>query len=54
MPQYFVTVGGGVHDRGATFGRLAAKIPVLLAAWTPTGVSMIFGASPLARARLPG
>jgi lipopolysaccharide export system permease protein len=26
---------------------LAAKIPVLLAAWTPTGVSMIFGASML-------
>ncbi len=27
VPQYFVMVGGGVHDRGATFGRLAAKIP---------------------------
>ena len=27
IPQYFVMVGGGVHDRGATFGRLAAKIP---------------------------
>jgi lipopolysaccharide export system permease protein len=26
---------------------LASKIPVLLAAWTPTGVSMIFGASML-------
>lgn len=26
---------------------LSAKIPVLLAAWTPTGVSMIFGASML-------
>ncbi|MBI3401499.1 MAG: nitrite/sulfite reductase [Acidobacteria bacterium] len=28
VPQYFVMVGGGVHDRGASFGRLAAKIPV--------------------------
>jgi sulfite reductase (NADPH) hemoprotein beta-component len=27
VPQYFVMVGGGVQDRGATFGRLAAKIP---------------------------
>jgi sulfite reductase (NADPH) hemoprotein beta-component len=27
VPQYFVMVGGGGHDRGATFGRLAAKIP---------------------------
>ena len=27
LPQYFVLVGGGVHDRGAAFGRLAAKIP---------------------------
>ncbi len=27
VPQYFVMVGGGVHDRGATFGRLVAKIP---------------------------
>src|SRR5205807_2013557 len=27
VPQYFVTVGGGAHDRGASFGRLAAKIP---------------------------
>jgi sulfite reductase beta subunit-like hemoprotein len=27
VPQYFVMVGGGVHDRGASFGRLAAKIP---------------------------
>ena len=26
---------------------LSAKMPVLLAAWTPTGVSMIFGASML-------
>ena len=27
VPQYFVMVGGGAHERGATFGRLAAKIP---------------------------
>jgi sulfite reductase beta subunit-like hemoprotein len=27
VPQYFVMVGGGGHDRGASFGRLAAKIP---------------------------
>ncbi len=27
VPQYFVMVGGGVSDRGASFGRLAAKIP---------------------------
>ena len=27
VPQYFVMVGGGVSDNGATFGRLAAKIP---------------------------
>ena len=27
VPQYFVMVGGGVTDRGATFARLAAKIP---------------------------
>ena len=27
VPQYFVTVGGGSHDNGASFGRLAAKIP---------------------------
>ena len=27
VPQYFVMVGGGAHDRGAAFGRLAAKIP---------------------------
>ncbi|MBI3494013.1 MAG: nitrite/sulfite reductase [Acidobacteria bacterium] len=28
VPQYFVMVGGGAHDRGASFARLAAKIPV--------------------------
>src|SRR2546427_11178898 len=27
VPQYFVMVGGGANDRGASFGRLAAKIP---------------------------
>ena len=27
VPQYFVMVGGGVTDRGASFARLAAKIP---------------------------
>jgi len=27
VPQYFVMVGGGAHDRGATFARLAAKVP---------------------------
>jgi sulfite reductase beta subunit-like hemoprotein len=27
VPQYFVMVGGGVHERGASFGRLVAKIP---------------------------
>jgi sulfite reductase (NADPH) hemoprotein beta-component len=27
VPQYFVMIGGGVDDGGASFGRLAAKIP---------------------------
>jgi sulfite reductase beta subunit-like hemoprotein len=27
VPQYFVMVGGGAHDRGASFARLAAKVP---------------------------
>jgi sulfite reductase (NADPH) hemoprotein beta-component len=27
VPQYFVTVGGGVSEHGASFGRLAAKVP---------------------------
>jgi sulfite reductase (NADPH) hemoprotein beta-component len=27
VPQYFVMVGGGVSASGATFGRLAAKVP---------------------------
>jgi sulfite reductase (NADPH) hemoprotein beta-component len=27
VPQYFVMVGGGAHESGAVFGRLAAKIP---------------------------
>jgi sulfite reductase (NADPH) hemoprotein beta-component len=28
VPQYFVMVGGGTGEHGATFGRLAAKVPV--------------------------
>jgi sulfite reductase (NADPH) hemoprotein beta-component len=28
VPQYFVMVGGAVHGSGASFARLAAKIPV--------------------------
>ena len=27
VPQYFVLVGGGLTDKGAQFGRLAAKVP---------------------------
>jgi sulfite reductase (NADPH) hemoprotein beta-component len=27
VPQYFVMVGGATSDNGATFGRVAAKIP---------------------------
>jgi sulfite reductase beta subunit-like hemoprotein len=27
VPQYFVMVGGGALDRGAAFGRVAAKVP---------------------------
>jgi len=27
VPQYFVMVGGGTHEGGASFGRLAAKVP---------------------------
>jgi sulfite reductase (NADPH) hemoprotein beta-component len=27
VPQYFVMLGGGVDEAGATFGRLAAKVP---------------------------
>jgi sulfite reductase (ferredoxin) len=27
IPQYFVMVGGAIDDEGATFGRVAAKIP---------------------------
>jgi sulfite reductase beta subunit-like hemoprotein len=32
VPQYFVMVGGGVDDQGATFARLAAKVPARRAA----------------------
>jgi sulfite reductase (NADPH) hemoprotein beta-component len=27
VPQYFVMVGGGVSEQGASFARLAAKVP---------------------------
>ncbi len=27
VPQYFVLVGGGLYERGATFGKLAGKVP---------------------------
>jgi sulfite reductase (NADPH) hemoprotein beta-component len=27
VPQYFVMVGGGTHEAGASFARLAAKVP---------------------------
>jgi sulfite reductase (NADPH) hemoprotein beta-component len=27
VPQYFVTIGGGMHGDHATFGRIAAKVP---------------------------
>jgi sulfite reductase (NADPH) hemoprotein beta-component len=27
VPQYFVMVGGAVDDQGASFGRIAAKVP---------------------------
>jgi hypothetical protein len=27
LPQYFVMIGGGVDNHGASFGKLAAKIP---------------------------
>jgi sulfite reductase (NADPH) hemoprotein beta-component len=27
VPQYFLMVGGAVDDEGASFGRIAAKIP---------------------------
>ena len=28
LPQYFVSVGGGSTDAGASFGRVVSKIPV--------------------------
>ncbi|MDA1184176.1 MAG: nitrite/sulfite reductase [Acidobacteria bacterium] len=28
LPQYFVSVGGGTNDEGASFGRVVSKIPV--------------------------
>jgi sulfite reductase (NADPH) hemoprotein beta-component len=32
VPQYFVVVGGGVDDRGVSFGTLAGKVPARRAA----------------------
>jgi sulfite reductase (NADPH) hemoprotein beta-component len=40
VPQYFVMVGGGVDARGATFGRIAAKIPARRA---PEAVDRLVG-----------
>jgi sulfite reductase (NADPH) hemoprotein beta-component len=28
LPQYFLMVGGGVDEKGTSFARLAAKVPV--------------------------
>jgi sulfite reductase (ferredoxin) len=40
VPQYFVMVGGGVDTGGATFGRIAAKIPARRA---PEAVDRLVG-----------
>jgi sulfite reductase beta subunit-like hemoprotein len=40
LPQYFVMIGGGVTEEGASFGRLAAKIP---ARRIPTAVERLIG-----------
>jgi len=40
LPQYFVMIGGGVTEAGASFGRLAAKIP---ARRIPTAVERLIG-----------
>src|SRR5947207_13599898 len=49
VPQYFVMVGGGAHDRGASFARLAAKIP---ARRIPEAVERLIDL--FARSRTPG
>jgi sulfite reductase beta subunit-like hemoprotein len=49
VPQYFVMVGGGAHDRGASFARLAAKIP---ARRIPDAVERLIDL--FARSRTPG
>lgn len=49
VPQYFVMVGGGVTDRGASFARLAAKIP---ARRIPAAVERLIAL--YASERLPG
>jgi sulfite reductase beta subunit-like hemoprotein len=49
VPQYFVMVGGGTHDRGASFARLAAKIP---ARRIPAAVERLIAL--YARERQPG
>ena len=40
VPQYFVMVGGGSTDEGATFGRVAAKIPARRA---PAAIERLVG-----------
>jgi len=49
VPQYFVSVGGGVSGAHATFGKVIAKIP---ARRIPLAVERLLGAA--AAARLPG
>jgi sulfite reductase beta subunit-like hemoprotein len=49
VPQYFVMVGGGVTERGASFARLAAKIP---ARRIPEAVERLIAL--YARSRAPG
>ena len=43
VPQYFVMVGGGVGDHGATFARLAAKIPARRIAETVERLIALYG-----------
>jgi len=49
VPQYFVMVGGATHDRGASFARLAAKIPSRRIPETVERLIALY-----ARDRLPG